>query len=767
MSKQVISFFVAGILLFPAYISSQPISTARKKFNKGQAFAATGQIEEAKKAYKDALKADKDLLDAYAALGKLAFAEKDWGEVKSQFDKILDRDRNNLEAHYYMAIANREIGKFRPEFANSIPLMNKLLEFQKAEKHFETILASDSLFRDVLYQYALLERYRGKFEKAIWLGERQIQLKPELVDAQVGLFDLYRRYIQGTGREEAIAYLQNLSSAHARFFIAEKLRRDKDFAAADSIFRTLIVEKPELPREALYLAYAKSLFSQNIDTRAEKLYWMAVDGLHDEIGAQLIFEDLKYIISDEELGAYERAKTVEEKREFFRAFWARRDPLPATQTNLRLAEHYRRFVFAEDNYEYTGFRSWVNNADKLRYLEFPRAYHLNTEFNDKGLVYLRHGPPDDKIVTVNPGVPSNESWKYWRSGRNPEMTFHFLYDEHTSGNLWTLTATIPYPQMLEDRITWHPRYQQMLAAQNLADQFRFEEEIIQESKASVEKGFRTDRYRWDKQISPLDVPVTTASFRDADGKTLFEVYYAVPLAELAKHLDEPAAEVIGEKGIALHDAEWKLLGRLTQNVRIPLQQQQVESGKLFIDVFQTVLEPGEYRLGFHFRPRHTNLLSGFNNVQVRMPDFSGTTLSMSDIELAARIEPATGTGMFVKNGLLVLPNPMAAYSREQLVYLYFEIYNLATDANGESQFTIEYIVSKFDKNAGNPFERRRRRDRSSISFKTDRTATGPFSAEYLAIDVSKLKKGDTMLSIRITDRLAKTSTTRERQFVLY
>jgi hypothetical protein len=54
-----------------------------------------------------------------------------------------------------------------------------------------------------------------------------------------------------------------------------------------------------------------------------------------------------------------------------------------------------RFLFAGKNYECYEFRSWSNNPDKLHSLRFPKSFTLNREFNDKGLIYIRHGEPDD------------------------------------------------------------------------------------------------------------------------------------------------------------------------------------------------------------------------------------------------------------------------------------------------------------------------------------------------------------------------------------
>ena len=140
----------------PALVLSQSQSAeANEWLAEAQQQYADGHVEEAKEAFEKALKKDKDLIPAYIGLGRLAIDVEKWDDASDNFGKVLDRDPDNLDANYYRGIAYREIGKTRPKFANNIPLMNKLLEYQKSEKNFEHVLSQDSLFSDVLYQYAL------------------------------------------------------------------------------------------------------------------------------------------------------------------------------------------------------------------------------------------------------------------------------------------------------------------------------------------------------------------------------------------------------------------------------------------------------------------------------------------------------------------------------------------------------------------------------------------------------------------------------------
>lgn len=765
-------------ILTAAYIFYQPLyaqpdsTSASSLLAQAQKHLAQGKKSAAKEAFKKALKTDDSLLEAYEGLDKIAIADQDWREANGYFEKILDRDPENFEAHYFRAICYREIGKFRPEFLRKMPLIGALLEFKKAEEHFSWIMSRDSLFQDVIYQYAILKQYQEKYEEAIALAHRQISLKPDEIAPQVGIFQLYRQFIIQKSEKDVRQKLGNLPWSHALFFVGDKLRREEKFAEADSIYLELLNKSPDMPVQPIYLALSKSQYKQEKIEQAEKYYWQAVDRIKTQFEADLVFEELKFIVNDAELNKYRRLTSPREKKDFFRAFWTKRNPLPAAQQNVRLAEHYRRLNYAEENYEYVGFRSWVNSPDKLGYLHFPESYFLNEEFNDKGLVYLRHGPPDDRIVTVGSGsfsnasVPaSNESWKYWQTEGAPELTFHFLYDQDATGNLWRLTPVLTHPAMLEDRYEWDPDYYRMQNARSAGERFVLEEEMAQRSKAAVDTGFAIDRHSWEKKIKPLEIPFSTATFRGENDLTSLEIYFGIPMLPVAKELPKENHKMQFEQGIAIHDTSWQEIRKEQRAIAVPYELDKLKPDNLFTDFYTTTLEPDSYFVAMHVKPQDTDLLGGHSNVDIRLPDYSGTELMMSDIELASLIKPAEQSGKLVKNGLIVVPNPTREYERKRPVHLYFEIYNLHRDPEGKTAFTIEYTVAKKDgkKKVFGLFGG----GKSSISVKTDRQGGEAFSAEFLAIDVEKLGKGEVVLTIRVTDKHTGVSVSNENSFSLY
>jgi len=76
---------------------------------------------------------------------------------------------------------------------------------------------------------------------------------------------------------------------------------------------------------------------------------------------------------------------------------------PATEINERLIEHYQRLAF-------------VRKA-------FP-AFNKRG-YDDRGAIYVKYGPPDDRILTPESGYyNAMETWAYYKFGK--PITFDFI-----------------------------------------------------------------------------------------------------------------------------------------------------------------------------------------------------------------------------------------------------------------------------------------------------------------------------------------------------
>jgi tetratricopeptide (TPR) repeat protein len=745
-------FVFAALMCFSisaANSNASADSTAWHLVAQGKAFLAENKLKEAEQSFKKALKKDRELTAAMTGLGEVCVAKNDWGEANDWYEKVLDREPENLDALYHRAICYRECGVPKA-------LIMRKFDWDNAAKYFKRVLAHDSSFYDTLYQYAQLLRYKKDYTDAIAMGHDQIRLKPEDVGAQRGLFRLYHYYLDNAGASEILAWLQQSNSEQARYFIGETYRHDDKLPKADSVFRQLLAGAPNVSLAPIYLSLARLYYEQKKTKAAEKAFWQAVDGIRNRLDAELVFEDVKYIVTEAELQQFRQAAAVRDYVDFFHRVFMMRDPTPAADNNVRLAEHYRRLLYAENHYVFDGFRTWFNNPDKMHYQKFPPTFYLNDRFNDKGLIYIRQGEPDERAVTAGQALVSNESWRYKPTVASPEMIFHFVVDENAVGNNWRLTPFINDPQFLEDRITWGTAYERLLRG-NPLEQMALEEDLAQQSREAVDTGFRTDRHSWDKNVQPLIAFAYPAFFKAPEGKSYFDLYYALPLPssdDLAK-AGAMGSTVLAEHGVVLHDLQWNRVHRLhdqitKHDIANPNQT------PFLIGQYHFAVKPDSYHVAFFVQQPATKRVGGWKD-DMRVPQFNDGQLAMSSIVLASAIEPAINNDadLFVRHGLRILPNPYKRFSRAKPVYIYFELYNLTPDAEGKAAFVVEYTtLLRKEKKSGakKVFSLFGGGAKPSTTLVMEREANATTSMEYLALDLARAGAGDFRLSIKVKEK---------------
>lgn len=91
-------------------------------------------------------------------------------------------------------------------------------------------------------------------------------------------------------------------------------------------------------------------------------------------------EEAIYIISQNEKEVFSSLRADEERENFIKSFWRRRDPTPETPFNEYREEHYRRIEYANKHF-FEGRIGWRT---------------------DRGRVYIMFGPPD--FFETNPGA---------------------------------------------------------------------------------------------------------------------------------------------------------------------------------------------------------------------------------------------------------------------------------------------------------------------------------------------------------------------------
>ncbi len=125
---------------------------------------------------------------------------------------------------------------------------------------------------------------------------------------------------------------------------------------------------------------------------------------------------------------------------------------------------------------------------------------------------------------------------------------------------------------------------------------------------------------------------------------------------------------------------------------------------------------------------------------------------MSDLELTYEISSPGQDS--VLNDVSIIPNPTKEFSRKEPVHVYFEIYNLSKDQQGETHFEIEYKLTLLKKKKSvfkKIFGFLGGGKKKSISIKEARTGKKETSLEYRSFVVSNLETGEYELTVDVKD----------------
>jgi GWxTD domain-containing protein len=128
-------------------------------------------------------------------------------------------------------------------------------------------------------------------------------------------------------------------------------------------------------------------------------------------------QDVVYIITEEERAAFQRLSTDEQREQFVKQFWQRRNPKPNSTSNKFKQEHYRRIKYANQLFRTaSGKPGWQT---------------------DRGRIYIVYGPPDE-IESHPSGSPKTpypfEVWRDWHVESVGDNLFITFLDRTRTGD---------------------------------------------------------------------------------------------------------------------------------------------------------------------------------------------------------------------------------------------------------------------------------------------------------------------------------------------
>lgn len=698
--------------------------------------------------------------EGYRQLGLVADPSDDahLEPAKAAFERALDVDPRAVHAWVGKGIYELKKDEQWLVILESIKKIFNRDHISMAQKAFERALEIDPTFHAARYDLALAHRQaRGpeNYRRAIRELERLVREAPGFSDAPLLLAVTYRDAGDLEKMREAI----------------ESLPEEGFSAATRQLLLTYALANLDRPAEAA-AAYEAGLGALATGREAG-LYW----------------HDLRPIVSPRTDAEFE-SLPVEQRGDFIRRYWQRLADEAFVSVDERLVEHYRRLHHAYQSYRLL--------LPERRHYSGLAAYvpAWQTGFDDRGVIYLRHGPPDDIATFSGPQVERNVSWKYERADGDP-LVFHFVSDEDvadyklvrrlsdavvTGGT--SMSGTTMFNQGCGSGRACDG-YDARILTENLRDlqelyssrghlspvydraATRLDPQILQSEESMLAQdiavGTGSQSYEPETAGDPLLYPVYPVAFKDPDGTTAVHFYYALPAA-LVSVIPRPdgGSAVDYRYQLLVHDEGSEPVARQQQDVTIstsgPIPQ---DAGAMLPGVRAASLAPGEYQYGM----KVTDLMSGKSGIvqgQVRVDDMVTPDLAMSGVVLAHSVSPASADGAFVRWGrykVLALPSRM--FRRSQPVYVYYEVYGLDPGASGgvayRTTYTLEAreggrnVVARFFSAVGDLLGGGE--ERGAITYSFERTQPGAADPllEYFSLDVSDSPPGEYTLRVEVED----------------
>ncbi len=480
----------------------------------------------------------------------------------------------------------------------------------------------------------------------------------------------------------------------------------------------------------------------------------------------LYHRDLGYVADTAELAAFDALRAPADRAAWLERFWVRRDVVEAREPGERLAEHFRRWFYAWRNFRL---------VSRHRHYDITEVYRSDQrEFDDRGIIYLRHGEPDRRAFftgagTVATGLQPNESWLYRRSDGN--LIFHFVAREDVQDYKlvesvldamgWTsrfqrpggggATAAGDGASLWESRAALDPMYTRM--------GMRSATEERERGHRAIRLGTSTDSYR---QRFPVALNLVVNDFvmgrreTGAGAGQELHVVFSIPAEELAP---QPGSESV------LYPLHFRLLvADSSDNVVARLDTLRVFSsrealrGRAYLTGRMTIpVPPGlyRYRLLVTTGDRDAGQMLGRDSLAVEPLD--GRHFAVSDVVVGR-----TGSGLlWALPDDTVLLNPLGRFPEGTVAELYYEVYGLERGAAYHTEVRMQKLGGTSLLGAIRGLFGGRR---PPVLLAFDAVADGPATRVHRSVDLRGVGRGEYVLTLRLTDPATGRVVVRTRRF---
>ncbi len=192
-----------------------------------------------------------------------------------------------------------------------------------------------------------------------------------------------------------------------------------------------------------------------------------------------------------------------------------------------------------------------------------------------------------------------------------------------------------------------------------------------------------------------NLSVDVVSYKNlVDDKGNFtELYYSIPYEKLEFHESENTLTAMFEISFTVKNlAGEEMLSRESkQGIQTAITDKKNRAQLQITDILKFYIKPGEY--AFEFEIVGDGVASDlFYEGEFIAPDYSNSEIQLSQIEICSNITTDNKVEKYIKNNLMVYPNPSRVFNLKQaVVFFYAELYNL--EFNEQDSLLQEYSLS--------------------------------------------------------------------------
>jgi len=461
----------------------------------------------------------------------------------------------------------------------------------------------------------------------------------------------------------------------------------------------------------------------------------------DSAVRQLLLADVAPILEAAELDSFSTDLSADPVQAWTR-FWQQRDWSAAREEGERIEAHYRRLHHARHEFR---VEQWPRRYETFEVNRMP-----DSEIDDRGIIYLRHGPPDTTVTAISPGACYNETWAYRRA--EGDLVLHFV--ARTDPSDWRLVETIydvdgrgwlartydgcPRVEDLElSRISIAPVYGHLAFRRPNPKDLREERELVERSNRTA---LSTDdfRRRFPQAITPI--VQLYGLFGERSPRVLTVV--VIPGEEIEPVVRESSFEYSLDLELFLTD--WSAGRRYASDtLRTIRAGERLEEGQYLVLAQEIAAVAGAYEaaLAMENREGRAGQVATLPRLVIPDPDAPGPTLS--DIVLGQESGSLTWQS---PAGAFVL-NPLNAYSRNRSAEIYYEVAGLRPGERYTTRIRLEP----------------RKRNERAVEVGFEEVASGGILRLRRSIDLSETRNGDYDLVVEVSragdDRAARRSVT--------